>query len=101
MRKKLPSPRRKSLDLAAEYQRLGRISKESESRMREIKSAVIDAGGRIETKSGILAIEYASRRHAPSVAELEEAGMLPEIERRGLLKQIQVQILRVIGKKAA
>ena len=101
MRSKLKAPRRPSLDLATEYKALGRVMRDAEARMHEIKSQVIAKGGKIETAGGMLAIEHQERRNAPSITALTEAGWYDKIAAAGLIKTIKVEILRVIETKAS
>lgn len=101
MRKPIPKNRRPKLDLVAEYKNLSQKQKLTEARMAEIKSIVIDKGGSLKTESGSLMIEKAERRQAPSLQVLEETGFLAKLESAGLIKRIEVQILRVFKKEAA
>lgn len=98
MRKPIPKPRRHKLDIAAEYIRLGRSLKKTESRMREIKSLVASAGGRIDSPTATLAIEYAERRSAPSISDLQSHGIYDDLDRRGIIRRVHVQFLRIIGR---
>lgn len=92
--------RRPKLDLAKEYQALGRKLKQTETRMSEIKKQVIDKGGMIKCPSGTLAIEYAERRSAPNIEALTQSGYIEIFEKQGLIRKVQVQFLRLLKKSA-